>query len=215
MNVKDFAKFLFDRPADSLEWYFMEDYEEPQLEKAQIVDLSATIFRDIGMFANEFNERQLCLGLRYLINASCSSSVYSFIDPELPFENRAKVISNMFSVFNEVFAKRCHQQTTFSDLEDSLPFTYAETCYMWWDIFPRHGSPRSLVMTETDEKILETIEKVLGIENFACKESGLHGLGHWYGARPEEVDGILERVLPRIPSELIAYAGEASKGNVQ
>jgi hypothetical protein len=91
-------------------------------------------------------------------------------------------------------------------------------CYMWWDLFPSWGHPEDPSRQEEDRTILEVMEQILGIPSDACRESALHGLGHWQLHYPEAVrqvvDGFLEK-LPALSSPLRDYAFAARNGCVQ
>jgi hypothetical protein len=214
VTKNDFVEYLFRRPED-VEWYFQDDHEDPKLTGLELVVLSGQVFEDIEEIARPFSERQLCMGLRYLIDGGCSSTCFSFLDDAVPTDQRLRTASSMSHVFEGLFAQHCKQTVQFANLLNGGPLTFAETCYLWWEIFPRHGVPVSPNMESTDHAILQTLEKILAIDNFACKESALHGLGHWAAAQPEEVETLIQRGLPRIPDVLVAYALNASKGNIQ
>jgi len=57
----------------------------------------------------------------------------------------------------------------------------------------------------------------LALDSIACQESALHGLGHWHGAYPDEVEAIVDRFLAAHPTsrpELLTYARSARSGCV-
>lgn len=60
------------------------------------------------------------------------------------------------------------------------------------------------------------LRRLLAIPHDACRESALHGLGHWAHHYPQ-VAGIVDEFLSSAPGlrpELIAYAERARIGNV-
>jgi hypothetical protein len=119
----------------------------------------------------------------------------------------------MHHVFSAVFASRCSD--TLSHITPTPLISYNGICYMWWDVLPRHGVPARQDLRAIDEAILETLAKILSPDSVACKESALHGLGHWHVRYPEGVEGIIERFASRIPAELKQYARDARTGGIQ
>lgn len=62
------------------------------------------------------------------------------------------------------------------------------------------------------------MERTLQLDNIACQESALHGLGHWHSAYPKEVERIIDAFLQsnlNIRPELEQYAQSARIGMVQ
>jgi hypothetical protein len=207
--------FLFCRPNDELEWYFLPDHDEPQISASRIVELSREVFENISDMANKFTERQVCMGLSYLISSSASSCPYGYFDDSVSEKSRVQAIASMRVVFRDLFSRQCKQTVRYRDFPNGGAFTYAETCYMWWDIFPRHGVPTNPGIKPIDDAIVSTIGDILFIDNFACKESALHGLGHWALARSEDVELLIAQSLPSIPRALATYAAAARVGDVE
>lgn len=214
MQKNDFVKYLFDRPVDGLEWYFREDYEDPDVAKGDFLLLATHVFDNTHVIGGMYSERQVCMGLRYLINPSCGPFSFLYLDTEIEFEVRRNAISSMGSVFRDLFAEVLKGRAPFQE-NASEALSYGETCYMWWDLFPRHGSPRRRDMEETDVVIFRTISSVLQINVAACQESALHGLGHWFSSRPDDVVSAIKSFLPLAPPALKQYALKAMEGNIQ
>jgi len=88
---------------------------------------------------------------------------------------------------------------------------------MWWDILPICGNPEKPTHREFDAEVLRVLSQILAIEHDACRESALHGLGHWQLCYPQ-AEQIVEDWLARAPGlrpELFAYAQQAKIGMVQ
>ena len=87
-------------------------------------------------------------------------------------------------------------------------------CYMWWDILPIHGCPDIPERAEFDAEVLVVLQRLLAIPHDACRESALHGLGHWtidYSKVPFIIDDFLSHT-PNLRPELVAYARSAKTG---
>ena len=68
-----------------------------------------------------------------------------------------------------------------------------------------------------DDAILHVMARTLRLESEACRESALHGLGHWHRAHPDRTTRIIDGWLagaPRISPELRQYALGARRGCV-
>jgi hypothetical protein len=68
-----------------------------------------------------------------------------------------------------------------------------------------------------DDAILYVMARTLRLESEACRESALHGLGHWHRAHPDRTTRIIDGWLagaPRISPELRQYALGARRGCV-
>jgi hypothetical protein len=214
MNINEFTQYLYKRSVDGTEWYFSGEHEDPDLQKDQLVQLAAQAFNNVAKAANQFDEKQVCMGLRYLINPSCGPIPYLYLDTSIDFSIRSNAIVSMQAVFRNLFANLSGEHGLYRTSGGS-PLSYRETCYMWWDIFPRHGVPRRSDMEETDTVICQTISSILEIDSLACQESALHGLGHWFSSRPDEVAETIKSFLPHAPVALKEYAIDAMQGRVQ
>ncbi len=82
---------------------------------------------------------------------------------------------------------------------------------MWWDVLPIHGRPDLPERTEFDSEVLLVLQRLLTIPHDACRESALHGLGHWSIYYPNVADTIDEFLshCPDMRHELVAYAKSA------
>jgi len=214
MNVAEFTQYLFERSVNGTEWYFRDEHEDLDIAKDILVQLSANVLKGIAKTSDQFGETQMCMGLQYLINPSCGPIPYLYLDTSIAFSVRADAITSMEVVFRDLFARLINGRGIYNNSSGS-PLTYREMCYMWWDVFPRHGVPRRSDMDETDAVICRTICSILKIDNFACQESALHGLGHWFSSRPDEVVEEVRSFLSSAPAELKQYAMDAMQGRVQ
>jgi hypothetical protein len=86
---------------------------------------------------------------------------------------------------------------------------------MWWDSIPIAGHPDDPAREQMDETILWVMNATLQLDSIACRESVLHGLGHWHLHYPKQVEGIIQNFLQRnqvLPDNLRTYALSALKG---
>jgi len=213
MDFGEFVSFIFERSDDRREWYFDPELVSPELNADTMVQFASRVFSEIRVYAHQFTEGQLSLGLNYLINPSCSSYCYSFLDASVDVVTRTSAISSMYDVFRYVFTKISSEMP--SRNVPTQPYSYNYICYMWWDVFPRHGIPAQRDLEGIDKVILDTLKKILMLNSIACKESALHGLGHWYAAYPEFVQQTIDSMSSDIPVQLKKFALNARAGSIQ
>jgi len=88
---------------------------------------------------------------------------------------------------------------------------------MWWDIIPISGKPNDPNRQEFDEAILQVLESTLQLDSIPCRESALHGLGHWQLYYPERVGEIIDKfsmTRPQLPEKLHEYMLNAYTGYI-
>lgn len=70
---------------------------------------------------------------------------------------------------------------------------------------------------EIHQATLSVMTEVLELPSETCQFSALHGLGHWHGEHPEQVERIVDAFLARhkdLSAHVIEYASRARVGNV-
>lgn len=81
---------------------------------------------------------------------------------------------------------------------------------------PSHGRPEEPSRAEFDAEVLVVLRRLLAIPHDACRESALHGIGHWadyYPSAASIVDDFLANTSGLRP-ELVSYALGARIGGV-
>lgn len=213
MNLEQFKSYLFDRTESHRAWYQQEDYDDFVMPATMIVELAGDIFNNIGAYRLQYAERQLVDGLRFLIDPFGGVGD-ALLDRNVSTGIKVATIRKMSKVFECLFFHTCRRPELFSSA-GGQPQSYDSLCYMWWDVFPRHGIPSSAAMKEIDDAIVETIISGLSLDNIACQEASLHGLSHWYLSKPDVVEAAIADFLPAAPSILVTYAQSAAKGDVR
>lgn len=211
MNLHDVTDVLFtNRSVEVMESDLLEMAPNGQ----DRIDLMASVFGASREVFDQYDERGISAGLRYLLNASVGSMAPVLFERSVPLDSRTRCVASMLSLFENLFARHCNKVIPFSSRQDVQANSFDWMCYMWWDIFPRHGIPRIFELDLLDDVILDTVDRILDIENFACKESAIHGFGHWQISYPNRVANAL-RDRFRIPAGLHEYAELALLGRVQ
>lgn len=114
-------------------------------------------------------------------------------------------------LFREIFNCYCVPVLGHKDEQPTNPLN--SSCYMWWDVVPI-WHPDKQVLNQIQQLCLETITYCLTLNNLACKESALHGLGHCYSIDSHAVKVIIQNSYSSIPEQLKKYAHSAMCGCV-
>jgi hypothetical protein len=247
----DWLGYVFDRsvPEDSsAAWYWHVDNaaRDSSADPAMIVAYLYKLFEGATALLQPYSDGQVAQGLRYLINNSLSNYMFPLMNPDVAWSDRQRAIRAMYVVFKGIFDPKCspHLSHTLAE-SDPVGNPLNEVCYMWWDVCPLQGHPgptaeedfilatEELVdpgprvdphAAELEVEILSALERTLALDNVACQEAALHGLGHRqykHAARVESViDGYIQRHLPTWPADeqgqsLRGYALAARHGMVQ
>jgi hypothetical protein len=126
---------------------------------------------------------------------------------------RYRLIRSFEILFRDFFAIRCspalgHLSEAGNPLNGS--------CYMWWDFDCWYCAPAQQDSAH-DSIVLPLLRSILTIQNEACQESALHGLGHRYRKNSRDVESIIDEFLARernLRPELAEYARRARRGSV-
>lgn len=210
-SVRSFIEFLFDRPVP-YEW--PEERDAYPREPEQIALLIAEMFENSGRLLERFSDAQLDQGLWFVVSGDGSEFMFSLVEEKVPLAVRVRALRSFVPLFEQVMALRCSPVLCHLDEPGAKPLN--DVCYMWWDILPIHGRPDRPERRAFDAEVLLVLARLLAIPHDACRESALHGIGHWCIYYPElgrVVDDFLART-PDLRPELVAYAERARDGCV-
>lgn len=202
LSFDDWVAHAFDHAVADRAWYF--ELDTPVWAGPAPLTLAH--------LTRLFGDPVRCLAL---VSSSGSDHMFALTDASAPLANRVRCLESFTSLFEKLFAVRCSPHLSHIDQPGAGPLNAA--CYMWWDLLPLSGAPADPSRWEIDAAALSVMEATLGLDSLACRESALHGLGHWYHAYPERVGDIIERALGGAagwPPALTRYAGIAKTGCV-
>ena len=226
-SFEQWIAFVFDHPVpargkpawyhdsdDDSEWWNPTDYPET------IIAYLTSLFENAPTILTPFTDAQINQGFWFLVDNSCSDHMFALLNLDVPWEKRKRCFAAMFTLFEQFFAPRCsphlsHLDTMETDTSMVSPLNMV--CYMWWDIMPIYGKPEEPDRSEFDAVCLEVMQRALDLDSDACRESALHGLGHWKYVYPQQVQAIIDAWLARhqeVSDELKAYAFAARRGRV-
>ena len=213
-RYREWLKHVFDHEVKNPQWYFCDD-NAPGFEASpiKIAELIGQTFLRAGKDLTEYTDAQVDQGIWYLVGSSGSNFMFALASPEVPLVKRLEAIGNVFYLYSGCFAKRCAETLGHLSEEGSA---LNSSCYMFWDLCRFSNLDDMLENKETQNAILDVLEKSLAIEHKACREGALHGLGHIANTCPEEVRVIIDGFLSRnkLDDKLLAYALKAREGNV-
>jgi hypothetical protein len=212
----EWLKHVFDHDLSDPAWYWDLDADHwagPPTTTAQFI---TRLFENADQLLRPFSDAQLNQGLWYIVSHACSSMMLDVLhESRVPRDDRRRCLSSILSLFRQCFAVRCSEHLSHQDGPGAKPLN--SVCYMWWDIFPTWGNPDDPSCAEQDQQLLDVMANTLAIPSVACRESALHGLGHWQHQYPDEVENIIDAFLgtaPDIRPDLAQYAFSARQGHV-
>ncbi len=212
--LSDWIAHVFDHPVADPAWYWSTDEPVWEGSSEDTVAFIANAFERSGELLARFTDAQLHQGFWYLVDNGFSEFMYGLIEPAVPWPARLRALRSFVPLFEQVMAVRCSPHLLHLDEQPANPLNPA--CYMWWDILPISGKPAEPRRAQFDAEVLRVLSQLLSIPHDACRESALHGLGHWqihYPAAETIIDEWLART-PGLRPELVSYAERAKVGGV-
>lgn len=216
LSFEEWVKHVFDHEVRDPQWYF--DVDAPFWAGAPALSIAhmTRLFTDPTTALAAFDDAQLNQGFWYLVSNAGSDHMFALMDASVALAERRRCIESFFTVFEQLFAPRCSEHLSHRNAPVTNPLNLA--CYMWWDIIPFYGDPEGdESRRELDETALGVMGKTLALDSLACRESALHGLGHWHSRYAAQVETIIDDAMRRAvgwPPDLATYARSARTGCV-
>ena len=218
ITFEQWLAFVFDHSVPTGQenaWYWDLNADEWVEEPADVIRFLTQSFENAAEVFQPYSDAQLNQGLWYIASNSCSNHMFALLDESIPWTGRQRCIASIHQLYEQCFAKRCSPHLSHLDEAGANPLN--GVCYMWWDIIPIYGNPKDPAQQELDQAILQVMESTLQLDSIACRESALHGLGHWQRAYPEHVGEIINKfsmTYRHLPKHLEDYMGNAFTGYV-
>ena len=220
LTFEEWLRYVFDHPVDpaKLEWYWdmdREDWNEEDHPKDTVQFLTRA-FENAAVVFQSYTDAQLNQGLWFIASNACSNHMFTLMNERVPWPARQRCIASFHQLYEQCFAKRCTPRLSHIDEPGAGPLN--SVCYMWWDIIPIAGRPQDPAGKEFDRTILQVMESTLQLDSIACRESALHGLGHWQHHYPQRIGEIIDKFSMShrdLPEKLQEYMKNAYVGYVQ
>lgn len=217
-GFEDWINFIFGREPKGDHWALDRVESELcwNLPGEVTADYMAQTFENPVVWRSRFTPQQIADGLAYTWSSSLGDICFLFAEESIPCSLRLRLIRSLVPLYQECFGRL--GRPGLSHLNEDAENPLNVVCYMFWDVCPLHGQPSDPQLRERDSECLSVMERTLAINHDACRESALHGLGHWALAYPSRVNSIIEQGLKtdrkHLRSELLVYAEHAKNGNV-
>lgn len=218
MTQDDFDAWLdhcFDHPVDAEPWWAEADCAEWSGSPLATLRGVIRLFHDPIGPLSRFTDAQIGAGLWWIISPGLGEHFNLLDRPELPLELRVECVRACATVFESVFAPRC--APVLSHLDEPAPQWLNAVCYMWWDIAPLGERAPAPERERLLHASIKSLGRILALENIACQEAALHGLGHLQVRAPDAVADLVDRFVEARSDarrELLAYARAARSGCV-
>ena len=218
LSFEGWLTYVFDHPVpegDAKAWYWDFDRDEWHEDPADAIRFMTQAFENPAEVFQPYSDAQLNQGLWFIVSSSCSNHMLALLDASVPWPAQQRCITSIHQLYEQCFAKRCSPHLSHLNEPGANPLNLV--CYMWWDIMPIYGHPDDPIWKEMDEDILRVMESTLQLDSIPCRESALHGLGHWQHHYPERVGEIINNFSisqRELPEKLKAYMINAYTGNV-
>jgi hypothetical protein len=199
--------FAHDDPA----WHtqLSADYWTGPPEKT--VEYLTSLFESPQVLVDRYGEPQISAGLDFLVR----EQMVATLEPSVPWPQVEGCLRSNLPLFEQLFARRCRPELSHGRGREVS--TLNTTCYMWWDQFPTWGRPQDPAQGTYDRLVLHVLKRLLVLDNEACLESTLHGLGHWHLNYPVVAGRIVDGFLAAgrtVSGPLRDYARTAREGAV-
>jgi hypothetical protein len=210
---------IFDHPVpadpNATAWYQADDAPKWQGSLELVPTLTAEMCEHSGELLARFSDAQLDQGFWYFVGCEPPGFIKTLVDSEIPLAERVRAIRSFTPLFEQVMAARC--SPLLSHLGEPPEGSLNDSCFIWWDLIWHElclldDKPEPRIAVE----IVVALGRQLTIPHDACRESALHGIGHWVKTIPE-VAGLVDDFLaanPDLRPELVEYAKNVKTGRV-
>lgn len=218
LTFEGWLAYVFDHPIpveNDKAWYWDIDRDWWKEEPADAIHFMTQAFENAKVVFQPYSDAQVNQGLWFIASNACSNHMFALLDASVPWSAQQRCIYSIHQLYEQCFARRCSPHLSHLNEPGANPLNLV--CYMWWDIIPIYGKPNDPVWKEFDQDILQVMESTLQLDSLACRESALHGLGHWQYHYPGLVGEIIDKFSMsqrELPETLEAYMKNAYVGHV-
>lgn len=218
LSFEEWVLHVFDHEADPGGPIWHHDFEAEYWygPPVQIVEYLTQLFQEPFPILNDYSDHQLNQGLWYIVSNGLSDYMFALMEESVPLKDRLACVHSFLTLFQNLFVVRCSPHLSHLDEPGVRPLN--SICYMWWDLLPIGGDPKTAEGKALNPALLEVMEQSLYLPSLACQEGALHGLGHCTFYHRDSVQAIIDSWLATqapLRPELLNYARGARTGCVQ
>lgn len=203
---------LFDHPEEDGDWRFTIDQEPLDIPEKLIPEFIIKLNHELPEIIKYYTDWQLGMGLNHIYNDSDIAP--ALCNDGAPLETRLQAIKSMKYLYRDCLEPRC--QPVLGCLSEKGG-KLNEFCYMLWDVttlsyYPADDPNREIFYPV----VTDVMAYALTLNNIACIESGLHGLGHAVYNWPHAAE-IIENFIKKagdIDPRVMRYAEMAKTGYI-
>lgn len=209
MSFDEWLDHVFDHPVADPEWYWddaLDEVWENYLSADAVLKYFTRLLLEPTALA-KFTREQVAQGLWFLLSGVFLVDALDG-EPDVSPEQGDRFLDAIVAFFRNWVM----QQELPSGSQGTDPL--AVVLYMWWDIW-EWGEVGSR------GKRLAAVRDILALPCGVCRESSLHGLGHWRETATAEEASAIEAVIDQflnsasgITDALLEYASNARRGHV-
>lgn len=215
-EVQAWLKYLFEHPEGKQVAYEVRDALDPGLGSTREAELIAWVFENSEAALEPYSNRQLGSSFWYSLTPTGAGHFELLNDTEVSSQAKERVLRSFVLLFRSTMTTRCQGQLECAG--ESEAGSLDRSCYMWWDLIEfMPDSEADADRRRLESVALKVMESILDIPHDTCRESALHGLGHWQGSYPKRVADCIDDFVRREPDlrpELMDYAAHARRGEI-
>lgn len=181
---------------------------------SNVAELTRYTFEHSSRDLAVYSDRQVSIGLQALLFCNFSDFAHVISGPDVSDQLKADVIKSLLPLYRDCLAMR--SPPVLGHRSESVGNPLEFLTYMLWDV-----SPLDVMAHRTKggtDALIDVLTAVLQLQNDACVESALHGLGHFPRSLRHRADSVIDDWLAEKPAgrpELLDYARAARTGCIQ
>ena len=206
-------KSLFDHKQSDGDWYWDRSKAPVNILEQDFADYFILLCQNAKEDLKQYSNWKVGMGINYLFNPSIANEAFKIRVNKDIVKVQASILA-IQNLYRYVFEPYCRPRLShIEETGDKLN----EICYMIWDISPLGYFEGEEEKDELYRVFAATLRFALYLNNPACIESALHGLGHLVMYYPQ-ASQIIQDFIDSGHSDnedLLEYAEAAKEGMIQ
>jgi hypothetical protein len=213
--------YLFDRPVpegEQQEWYWDDEHVPFEADALEWTRFQTAIFANAATDLRSFDDEQVGMGLRYLMDNGLSDIPFAAIHSSVTSEEAMRMMHAMPRLWRDCIGVRLQDASPpDSPIGSAKGGRLWDACYMWFDVWPTFR--RASELERWRDACWNVFVEMLAVPCRAVQIAALHGIGHSVDRLDKDVE--VHRVISAFVRNLSddhtlrAYAEAARQGRVQ